>query len=260
MDKRHCSSRNGSRSQVKGGVRPPKLHHESHQEGRSALSLDDLAFVAAMDAKARKKKEDWLEKNKDSKESDYKGESFNHPLASEACGMLCGAIHNMVYKLALGYASSCREDVDDLAQDCMKRITERIGDFNPEMAKFTTWSWRVCISVLNRVYRKESSRNKHLVLVDVSDIRGKYEPRVEPNSLPMLREDMGEAVRELAGRHPKRRRFIEEVFDGTTREGFVSMKTTITNAAEKAGISNSVACSFFEGVIRPFFQKRFRAA
>lgn len=256
MGKKRCSSRRRSRLRTKGGVRLRESHQELPQENRIPLSLDSLAFIASMDARAKKKKDDWL-KVEGRKEKDYKGEMFEHPLALDAPGILYEAVHDMVYKLALGYTSSCREDVDDLAQDCMKRMMERIGDFNPEVAKFTTWSWRVCVSVLNRIYRRESGRNKHLILVDVSEIKGRHEPRVEHSELPALRFDIRMAAAELAGKYPKRALLIRAMFEGLTKDGFSSITETLTRASKRAGISLFLACEFFRDVIRPFFNKRF---
>ena len=226
-----------------------------------------MAYVAAMDARAKKDKEKWLQnqekrlqKHPGSKEKDYKGKPFNHPLASEACGMACEAIRSMVYKLAMGYAVSCKEDVDDLAQDCFKRISECMGDYNPKMGCFTTWAWRVCVSVLNRTYRRESARNKNVVLTDMSSMRGRYEPRTDFDLSPIVRNEMIQAVRDLMDENPGRRTLISEMFGGSLEKGLLSTKMMLHRAAKRTGVAYFKVEDFFELVVRPFFMSRFEYA
>ena len=113
-------------------VRSGSRSKDSETE-RCPVGVDDLAEMSSLQAR---------------------GAVIRHPLASQALDLLCESIHRMVYKLAHGYAMTCKVDVDDLAQDCLKRIVQRIGTYDRSLAKFTTWSTAVCRSVLNGVYKE----------------------------------------------------------------------------------------------------------
>lgn len=207
---------------------------------RSPVNLEFLAELAARDARGLK---------------------VQHPLAPRATELLYEAIRKMVYKLSTSYAQSCRVDVDDLAQDCLKRIVQRVGDYDSRMSKFTTWSWTVCRSVLNAAYRKQSRWNEHVVDVDVDDLVGDATPRVESNQDKILGDDIVSTVFDLARMYPRRRRLIMGFFGHPEKKGFVMpSKAMVANAAKEVGTSYVTANVFYKKVVQPFFRTRFAKA
>jgi hypothetical protein len=139
----------------------------------------------------------------------------------------------------------------------MKRICDRIGDFNPELAKFTTWSWRVCQSVLNRAYRRESARNRRIVSVDPTALLGRYEPRTDFDFASMLRTDMIAALKKLSDEYPEHRTVLSEMFGGVLETGILSTKVMAHAAAKKTGKTYHEVCEVLEYVVRPHFKRCF---
>jgi RNA polymerase sigma factor (sigma-70 family) len=201
------------------------------------MSIDDVAMLAAKVAR---------------------GERTSHPLAYQAMGMACESIRRMVYKLSLKYAVSSRIDPDDLAQECMKRIVQRVGDFDVKLARFTTWSWTVCQSVLNGAYRKQLGWNEHIVGIDQADLKGVVEPRTEPDVNSLLRTDIMATLSALISQYPGRKRLILGLFGNPDKKGFVMPSgVMVSEAAKSTGIGRRTVMAFYRDVVQPFFLQRF---
>ena len=234
MDKRRVSS---GRSCVGRCLDSEDCSGSPQVPQRSPVNIDFVADLAAREARGLKD---------------------NHPLAARATELLYEAIRKMVYKLSTSYAQSCRVDADDLAQDCLKRIVQRIGDYDSKMSKFTTWSWTVCRSVLNGAYRKHSRWNEHVVSVDVGDVVGDDTPRVEAEQDTILGSDIMNTVFELARMYPRRRKLIMGFFGHPEKKGFVMpSKAMVAIAAKEVGTSYVTANVFYKKVVQPFFRTRF---
>ena len=188
-----------------------------------------------------------------------RGEKVDHPLASQAMDLLCESVHRMVYKLACGYSVTCRVDVDDLAQDCMKRIVQRIDSFDSRLAKFTTWATTVCRSVLNGIYRRQSNWNKNMVnCADVSELGSEFAPKEQPDETGLARMDIFGALKILVRKYPKRRRLLMGFFGHPGRKGFVCpSRVMVTESAKVVGISYVAARTFYREVVEPFFADHF---
>lgn len=212
----------------------------SENQQKSPVTLEFLANMAAKESR---------------------GGKSNHPLFHRAKDLLYVAIKNMVYKLSLNYAQSCKMDVDDLAQDCMKRIFQRMGDYDSKVGKFTTWSWTVCRSVLNGAYRKVFWWNTHIVDIDMGDLVGDAVPRMGPDESSVLRHEILDTVCELAKMYPRRRRLIMGLFGHPEREGFsMPSKIMVADAAKEVGLNYVTANVFYKRVVQPFFRMRFDKA
>lgn len=188
-----------------------------------------------------------------------RGEVVEHPLAYQACDVVCDSVHNMVYKLAHRYSVTCRMDVDDLAQSCMKRIIERLGDYDSGIAKFTTWAWRVCGSVLNSEYGRQDGWNKNVCKwSDCEDVSDFMESKQKPSMSGLVRMDIMETVNALIERYPKRKGMILAFFGHPEREPFCfPHKVMVREAAEEMGVTYAAAHVFYSEVVVPFFRRRF---
>jgi DNA-directed RNA polymerase specialized sigma24 family protein len=179
------------------------------------------------------------------------------------------SIRKMVYQLAGRYSLTCPEEVDDLAQDCMYRIIARLRTFNPAKAKFTTWSWYVCRSVLNKKYRLGQKMRKVIVgsefMVNdegqsiLENMAEKPADGVPSYECPgMMALEIMDAVRELAGLYPKHRRFIFELLGNPDSEDFVMPSYISVSEASKAiGMDYGKARIFYSKTVRPFLKTQF---
>jgi RNA polymerase sigma factor (sigma-70 family) len=178
------------------------------------------------------------------------GEKVSHPAKKFFVDALFDSIHDMVYKLAAKYKVTCHEEVDDLAQDCFCRIVEGISSFNPETAKFTTWSWWVCKSVLNRKYRKNTRR----IQLSQRPYEGFDAADVSHNNT-VFSIDFVEALRDLRVAYPNKVGLIHEIFGDPDKSGFVpGVAAGMTVAAEKAGMKYASAYYFYSKVAKPFLR------
>jgi RNA polymerase sigma factor (sigma-70 family) len=184
--------------------------------------------------------------------ADAKGDEVQHPARDCFTEALFNSIHDMVYKLADTYRVTCHEEIDDLAQDCFCRIVKVLPRFNPKQAKFTTWAWHVCKSVLNSKYRRNIKRMKDMV----RPYEGFEAEEVECDNT-VFKIDFADALRDLREAYPERTGLIHEIFGNPDDGNFVvGTATGMKVAAEKAGMEYAKAYYFYSKVVKPFLRKR----
>ena len=66
----------------------------------------------------------------------------------------------MVFKVAFKWCA-VREDAEDIAQDVMMQLADKIRGFKPDEAAFTTWLYRVTINAAKDAYRRKQSRKRN---------------------------------------------------------------------------------------------------
>ena len=66
----------------------------------------------------------------------------------------------MVFKVAFRWCA-VREDAEDIAQDVMMQLADKIRGFRPDEAAFTTWLYRVTINAAKDAYRRKQSRKRN---------------------------------------------------------------------------------------------------
>lgn len=64
---------------------------------------------------------------------------------------------DLVFKIAFKWCG-VKEDAEDIAQDVMMRLADKIRGFKPGGAAFTTWLYRVTINAAKDARRKRSRR------------------------------------------------------------------------------------------------------
>jgi len=176
------------------------------------------------------------------------GTEVMHPAHDCFTEALFESIHDMVYKLANKYQVTCHEEVDDLAQDCFCRIVKVIPKYDPKLAKFSTWSWKVCQSVLNRKYRRNMKRMQDTV----RPYEG-FEAKSEVCDDTVFTIDFADALRDLKEAYPERVRLIHEIFGNPDKSNFVAGAAAgMKVAAEKAGVEYTKAYYFYSKVVKPF--------
>lgn len=65
-----------------------------------------------------------------------------------------------VFKVAFKWCGK-REDAEDIAQDVMMQLANKIRGFKPDGAAFTTWLYRVTINAAKDAQRKMNSRRNN---------------------------------------------------------------------------------------------------
>ena len=63
----------------------------------------------------------------------------------------------MVFKVAYRWCA-VKEDAEDIAQDVMMQLADKIRKFKPDDAAFTTWLYRVTINTAKDAYRRQQRR------------------------------------------------------------------------------------------------------
>lgn len=66
----------------------------------------------------------------------------------------------MVFKVAYRWCV-VKEDAEDIAQDVMMQLADKIRGFKPDEAAFTTWLYRVTINAAKDAYRRKQSRKNN---------------------------------------------------------------------------------------------------
>ena len=184
-----------------------------------------------------------------------KGESPPHPAREHFEEALYSSIERMVGMLSSKYSVTCIDQEYDLSQECFLRIWKKLDKFDAEKAKFTTWAWRVCTSVLNRQYRKSQKLREHITHQADEDIERKSSGCEHDSE--MLAIEYSQAIRDLGEKYPKWKDFIYALMGNPDTECFPG-DIVVAHAAAKAGIGRGGAMKFYHGKIQPFMEKRFR--
>jgi RNA polymerase sigma factor (sigma-70 family) len=164
------------------------------------------------------------------------------------------SVAGMIYKLARKYSCSyCRDDISDLAHDCVLRIFKMIHQYDPAKAGFNTWAWYVASSVLNRNYQKTKRHLETFVNTDETEnfSRASDEPQ-EMNG------DIAEALKELFDLYPERNDILRELFCWDDGNMYVPDRISMRRIAEDLGREYTDVYSFVRNKVRPFMAKKFR--
>lgn len=66
----------------------------------------------------------------------------------------------LVFKFAFKWCG-VKEDAEDIAQDVMMQLADKIRGFKPDEAAFTTWLYRVTINAAKDAHRRRQSRKNN---------------------------------------------------------------------------------------------------
>lgn len=188
--------------------------------------------------------------------ADRKGEK-SHPAVGHFTEALHESIEVMVQMLAQKYTTTCSEAQEDLAQECMIRVWDKLDLFDPAKGKFTTWVWRVCTSVLSKKYHRAIRRQKAFVA----------EPEEVLNNMPsnhnhdqiILRNEIADAVRELLDRYPEKRRIILEMFGNPDVSGYIPPPgICIAKCAENIKMPTTEVTYFYRRKVIPFLRRKLK--
>jgi len=187
-------------------------------------------------------------------EVDHPGWARARPYFEES---LRDSVAALVHTFASKYATSCDDEIEDLEQECFRRIFMKLHLYKPLKGAFTTWTSRVCHSVLNGKYRKSKRWKGRVVLSEPAIIERVVDASEEGDRCD--RFDMREALRELFGLHPEFRGFLTALFDGDPEEDDYEPpgKISVMGACRISGAPYERAYPFYLKVVRPFFRERF---
>lgn len=183
------------------------------------------------------------------------------------------SIRKMVHQIASRYKMTCIDDTDDLSQDCFLRIVTKLWQFDSEKSKFTTWSWWVCCSTLNKKYRNDQKIREMMVDMsclikdpdqDATSFMEKIPDR--PNEGPHKNECMGilageivDSIRHLFSKYPEHKALLLEMFGNPDGENYVMpTNVSITEASRASGVDYNKARVFYGHVVQPYFRKQFK--
>jgi hypothetical protein len=149
---------------------------------------------------------------------------------------------------------SSHVEIEDLEQECFKRIFKKLSMYDASKSQFTTWASRVCVNLLNGNYRKSKKHQDRFVAVDMSTLRSPLKGDNENE-----RHDMLQAIEDLFELYPQWVLFLSALFGGRPSEkGFdMPMKLSVRKACRATGTPFDKASPFYIQVVRPFFTERF---
>lgn len=186
--------------------------------------------------------------------AERKGELPPHPAKQYFADALHQSIERMIGKIASKYAISCVESHDDLAQDCFSRIWKKLHKFDANRAKFSTWSWKLCVNLLNRKYRRSQRRKKMESIQPFEEVERKGSENKHYDSVLSL--EFSNAVRQLRSKYPKWTSFIYALL-GDPDKGIIPSGICVARAATTAGVGKNAAMSFYHKRVVPFLRVKF---
>ena len=179
-------------------------------------------------------------------------ESIVHDYYPDA---LYDSVNRLVYQVARKYAVTIpNQSVDDLAQECWRRIIFKLHLFDPEKAKFTTWCYRVSSGVLCKLYHKERKRADRFVsLPDGFD-----EERIIPDDVEenVLCANIKEIVIELMEFHPYYEDVLVALFGNPHEDKFTPMRLDFEDASEVTGMSVPKIRRFYKTIVYPHLKEK----
>jgi hypothetical protein len=167
-------------------------------------------------------------------------------------------LYRNIYPLVLSISSKYdfrSEGAEDLAQECMKRIFMKIGQYNRKKGRLTTWVFRVSSNCLNKLYNKER-RREFLVEMPESlnyDVGG---GGVTNHKDATLYLDMQTVAGELVEKHPKYKSVLNALI--LSADGVDSGHIKVAEISRRTGVAPLQITRFIEKVVRPYFVKRFK--
>ena len=220
------------------------------------------------------------------------GKKLRHPQEHTFEDLLYNSIYPFVFKMCSRYARLFGSELEDVAQDCMVAIFNRIGKFDSSRARFSTWSGWICLSIVDSKRRRKMRENTRLIfnsslrsvidascvpnsmMTDAPDVELEFETR-ERNKEEIAEDDwrvigpshtrspvavdIAQAVSDLAKEYPKKRKLIFEMFGNPkTNDLYFPVKVSVAQAARDAKEETSEAYYFYSRIVRPFFQRRFQ--
>ena len=222
------------------------------------------------------------------------GKKLCHPQEHTFEDLLYNSIYPFVFKMCSRYARLFGSELEDVAQDCMVAIFNRIGKFDSSRARFSTWSGWICLSIVDSKRRRKMRENTRLIfnsslrsvvdascmpsyMTDVSGAGVEADAREHSNgnkeeiaeddwrvigpahARSPVAIDIAQAVSDLAKEYPKKRKLIFEMFGNPkTNDLYFPVKVSVAQAARDAKEETSEAYYFYSRIVRPFFQRRFQ--
>jgi RNA polymerase sigma factor (sigma-70 family) len=222
------------------------------------------------------------------------GKKLSHPQEHTFEDSLYNSIYPFVFKMCARYAKLFGSELEDVAQDCMIAIFNRIGKFDSSRAHFSTWSGWICLSIVDSKRRRKMRENTRLIfnsslrsftdascmpnfMADTSDAGIEVEDRgrsgggkeeiaeddwrvIGPShTRNPVAVDIAQAVSDLAKEYPKKRKLIFEMFGNPKKNDlYFPVKVSVAQAARDAKEEASEAYYFYSRIVRPFFQRRFQ--
>ena len=186
------------------------------------------------------------------------------PEVAEAQQSYLDNLYEQYSKLVYGrvqkyLAGSFGADIDDLHQDCWARIITKLHTFNPERGKFSTWSWRVCQSVLNKGYRRRRKLYHRYPSLEEGLDENRIEDKIEDKSVSneLLRRDMKQALSELMQSNPEVQDILFEMVGGLHTGASLPDRINYREIARKTGTNDARVSKVFKTILQPFFKERF---
>jgi RNA polymerase sigma factor (sigma-70 family) len=165
--------------------------------------------------------------------------------------VLYESVKKMIFKVANKYSITCMDDVNDLIQDCAYRVFSKIDQYDSSKGAFTTWVWRVCSSVLNRIYKRNKGYKKRFEEWDEES--GK---QIEDNRVMDTNGEVSSAIVELFDMYPEKRDILAEIF-GETDDISVPKKINMSEIAKCIGRKHYEVYVFVSRKVRPFLIEKF---
>jgi len=185
--------------------------------------------------------------------AEQNGVVINHPAKHLFADVLYNSIVRMVRLICFRYSETCKENIEDLMQECFLRITKRIGTYDYRKALFSTWCWSVCVRTMNSHYRQ------YLRQVQTESNSDHIENYPNPNKdNTVLADDITDTICRLVEENPGKRRIIYAIFGNPKNKRFcLPSKVNLAQAAQAAGVKYHEAYLFYKGVVQKMFEERF---
>jgi hypothetical protein len=184
--------------------------------------------------------------------AEKRGEKVHHPASKHFHDVLYKSIIRLVASRCIKYTGPCRADVDELAQGCYIRITNRIGTYNRHRSAFSTWVWSVCGSSISSRIRSQIRRSSVISDESIENYGGTV------NDSAILGKDIVDTVREIAVAYPNKKKILFGIFGNPDREDFhLPTDICVSEVSREVGASYGEVYSFYHNVVVKFFEKRF---
>ena len=186
--------------------------------------------------------------------AERRGDGPAHPASKFFPDVLFESIQDMVGMLASRYIAISGTDKEDLCQMCMKRIWERLEIFDSSRAKFSTWTWRVCMGVIFKECRKTQRRRTVIV---GSEKSVEINATESPHEAHLMRSEIRKAVLELIDKYPEKENIIVELFGNPRDHDYVPYSDIcFAKSARAAGVSPRDVSLFYKKKAQPFLQRK----
>lgn len=175
----------------------------------------------------------------------YQGKlNVDSDIYNQVADSLYESVSGIIHKIAIQYSTTCQDEAQDLAHDCVLRIYQKMHLYDSSKSQFTTWVWRVCSNYLAIKYRKSCRYSARF-----SEEGDFFERSFNDHSV--AKSELNQVIGEFVGNNFSP--IIDNIFSKNDDGEFdFPKKLNLGKIARESNLTRHEVKKFIENVLKPY--------